>query len=419
MKLLLVHQNYPGQFLHLQDALLARGDELAALGKGPLKGCSQPQIQRLEWSLQRGNSSDGLPLIRDLESKFIRAEAAGIAAECAARQGYKPDIIIAHPGWGETLFLADIWPDVPQLHYLEFDYSLGLDMHFDPEFPVSSTWQERARQRVKSSNMTLGLQSMTWGMTPTRFQWSSLPRSHQANVSIIHDGINVQTLHPDDSAELDLGHGVRLGSVLKGAAPVLTFVNRTFEPYRGVHRLLRALPALQQRHPNLQTLLIGRNTPSVSYGSKRSDGRGWLTVMREELGASLDWSRIHTPGHLNYSQYIKSMQLSAAHVYFTYPFVLSWSLLESMACGAPVIGSATPPVEEVIEHGVNGVLVDFFNQDALIESVSQCLHFPHEAREMGLRARQTVMEHYDLDSCRQRQIQLIDAVANGLIGARL
>lgn len=419
MKLLVVHQNYPGQFIHLQKALLARGDEITAMGQAPLKGCTDSRIRKLEWHPKSGNSSDGPRLIRDLESKFIRAEAAAYAAVKAEKDGYKPDLIIGHPGWGETIFLADIWPDVPQLHYLEFDYSKGLDVQFDPEYSPEYNWFERARQRVKSTNMQLGLQSMSWGITPTRFQWSSLPASHRNSVSVIHDGIDMNVLSPSDSAQLRLPSGRILGTLRDGFDPVLTFVNRTFEPYRGVHRLMRALPALQRLHPRLQTLLIGLDTPKVSYGSKRVDSRGWLAALKEELGESLDWSRIHTPGPLPYKDFVCAMQLSAAHVYFTYPFVLSWSLLEAMACAAPVIGSRTAPVEEVIQHRSNGLLVDFFDQDALVEAVSKCLNDPSFARRLGLNARSTVKSKYELNYCLNKQLSLIDAVAEGIIDARI
>ena len=414
MRILLVHQSYPGQFQHLEKVLVARGDSLTAIGRETTPA-GDPAVRRCGYRYTRGNTPGLPPLLLELETKVLRAGWAAELAEGLRADGYQPDLILAHPGWGEALFLGDVWPEVPQLHYLEFDYQAGVDMHFDPEFPIPGTWQERARARMKAANTQLNLAAMTWGLTPTRFQWSTLPAGQRGRVSVIHDGIDLERLGPDPVASLQLPDGTSLGG--PDADPVLTMVNRTFEPYRGIHRLMRALPELQRRHPRLQVLLIGRDSPQVSYGPNRDDGRGWLAALREELGDQLDWSRIHAPGKLAYHQFVQAMQLSAAHVYFTYPFVLSWSLLEAMACGALVIGSATAPVQEVIEHGRNGLLVDFFDQEALVEAVSHTISQPGRYKTLRQAARRTVEERYELKTCLRRQLALIDAVASGVIGA--
>ena len=414
MQILLVHQSYPGQFLHLERALLARGDQLTVICRENAPD-GRAGVRFARYRYTRGNTPGLPPLLQELETKVLRATWAAEQAEALQAKGYRPDLILAHPGWGEALFLRDVWPDVPQLHYLEFDYQAGVDMNFDPEFLSQPTWQERARQRMKSANTQLNLAAMTWGLTPTHFQCSTLPAGHRQRIAVIHDGVNLERLGPDPAARLHLPDGTVLGG--PGAAPVLTMVNRTFEPYRGIHRLMRALPELQRRHPQLQVLLIGRDTPEVSYGAKRRDGRGWLAALREELEGQLDWSRIHAPGKLEYAQFVQAMQLSAAHVYFTYPFVLSWSLLEAMACGALVIGSATAPVQEVIRHGHNGLLVDFFDQEALVTAVSQALEHPERCVPLRQAARRTVADTYELGACLQRQLALIDAVASGVIGA--
>lgn len=420
MEILLVHQSYPAQFVHLETALAARGDRLTAIRrKKPVKpnkpkavSSSRAAVARIyDYQICRGNTPGLPPLVLELETKILRATWVAELAEGLRREHYQPDLIISHPGWGESLFLADVWPDVPQLHYLEFDYNSGVDMNFDPEFPAPASWKSGAHQRIKTTNTLLNLQQMTWGYTPTRFQWGTLPSGYRRRVSVIHDGIDTQQLRPDRGATLSLPDG----TLIKAGAPLLTFVNRTFEPYRGVHRLLRALPELQARCPELHVLMIGRDSPNVSYGKRRTDGRGWLEVLREELDGQLDWSRIHTPGHLPYSQFIRAMQVSMVHVYFTYPFVLSWSLLEAMACGALVIGSATAPVQEVIEDGVNGLLVGFHDQQSLIDRISSVLAAPESFRPIREKARRTVIERYNLEDCIRRQLRLIDAVASGCL----
>jgi len=265
---------------------------------------------------------------------------------------------------------------------------------------------------MKTVASCLSFQSMSWGYTPTRFQWQTLPAAFRERVSVIHDGIDCQKLCPDPAATLKLPDG----TLLRKGDHVLTFVNRTFEPYRGIHKLMRALPELQRRWPQLQVLLIGLDSPHVSYGKAREDGRGWLSVLSSELEAQLDWRRIHAPGALTHSAFIRAMQISAVHVYLTYPFVLSWSLLEAMACGALVVGSATAPVEEVIRHGENGWLVDFHDQEALISTVSNVLADLKGHEALRAKARQTIKQDFKLEACLSKQIRLLDAVASGVLG---
>ena len=194
---------------------------------------------------------------------------------------------------------------------------------------------------------------------------------------------------------------------------MITFVNRTFEPYRGVHVFLEALAQLQARHPTAQAVLVGADTPKVSYGARRSDGRGWLTVLREQLGDRLDWSRIHQLGQVPHAVLRDVYQVSAAHVYLSYPFVLSWSLLEAMSCGALVVGSATAPVEELIQHGQTGLLVPFGDAEALARTLLGAMQRPAALVPVRQRGRQHIQAHYQLRTCLQRQLQLVDAVARG------
>lgn len=411
MDILLVHQSYPGQFVHLAEALASRGDRLTAICRSPGRktvGARGGNHARLvSYTPDRGNTKGMPPQLRETETKVLRGLWVAQEAKKLREEGYYPDLILAYTGWGEALFLKDVWPECPQLHYLEFDYSQKTDCGFDPEFSESTTVEEAIRQRMKTINSLLNFQCMDWGYTPTHFQWQTLPEAYRSRVSVIHDGIDTELLRPSSTAALTLADG----TTLRSGDPVLTFVNRTFEPYRGIHRLMRALPELQQRLPDLQVLLIGLDSARVSYGKSRSDGRGWLSVLREELEGHLDWSRIHTPGALSYQAFIQAMQISAVHVYFTYPFVLSWSLLEAMACGAMVIGSATDPVKEVVQDGKNGLLVGFHDQDGLIQAVSDIIQNPDQYKALRREARRTIKKNYQKELCISRQLALIDAIA--------
>ena len=414
MKLLLLHQGFPGQFQHLIKVLQGRGDQLSAISLPRPKTQLLKGINYHYYKVSRGNGSDTHPLALETESKVLRGEAVAAVADQLRLKGYQPDLILGHPGWGETLFLGDIWPSVPQIHYVEFAYrAKGTDTDFPDRHALEQTWQEKARGRMKNANVLLNLQAMAWGLTPTAFQHSTLPAWAQAKTSVIHDGINTSWACPDPTANLLLPDGRRLSA----ADEVISFVNRTFEPYRGIHVFLEALPAVLRARPEAQVLLVGRDSHKVSYGTHRTDGRGWLTALREELGDSIDWSRVHPLGKVPHDTLRQIFRITRAHVYLSYPFVLSWSLLEAMSCGALVIGSATAPVQEVIEHGRNGLLVPFADAEQLAQQLIAALIQPEQFKPLRQAARTTVVDRYELQSCIRRQLALIDAVASGAIAA--
>ena len=132
---------------------------------------------------------------------------------------------------------------------------------------------------------------------------------------------------------------------------------------------MRALEKLQQQHRGVHAVIVGGD--DVSYGKRPKDAKNWREKMLREV--KLDPTRTHFLGRLPRPQYIEVLQVSAAHVYLTYPFVLSWSLLEAMACGANIVASNTAPVREVIKHGENGLLGGFFETDQLVRSMGESL----------------------------------------------
>ena len=409
MQILLIHQGFPGQFKHLVPALQAQGHRLTVISKTRPAASIPAGINYISYTLQRGNTEGIHPLALELETKVIRAEAVAVQALTLQKHGFWPDLILGHPGWGEMLFLSDIWPDVPQIHYVEFFHGVpGTDNDFDgglQESPLDA-W-DRAKARMKNAHHLSSLNQMTAGITPTQFQHSVLPGWAQKRTHIIHDGIDTVWLSPNPKAELQ----IPAGPLLRSGDPVVTFINRTFEPYRGVHIFLEALAHLQDRHPNVQAILVGKDSAKVSYGRHRNDGIGWLTTLRHEHGSRLDWSRIHHLGMIPHTTLRTVYQISAAHVYLSYPFVLSWSLLEAMSCGCLVIGSATAPVQEVIQHRKNGLLVPFNDSSVLAEMLLKALMSESELTPLRIQARRHIKANYDLRNCLSKQLALIKSAS--------
>ncbi|WP_295636743.1 glycosyltransferase family 4 protein [uncultured Methylibium sp.] len=367
MRLLVVHQNFPGQFGHLVSAWSQRpGWDVRALGRDTAPGLAG--FERLvRYRLLRGPGPQQHHYLRQMETATLHGQATARAMLEMRRSGFVPDVILAHPGWGETLYAKDVFPDARLVHFCEWYYQAdGADLGFDPEFPLS--FDDRARIRTWNALHTLNLTNCDAAVTPTRWQWSRHPEVFRPKIAVQHEGIATHALGPDPQAPLTTPSGV----TLRVGDPVVTYVARNLEPYRGFHIFMRALEQLQKINPRCHALIVGGN--DVSYGRRPRDAANWRERMLREV--KLDAARTHFLGRVPYAQYLKVLQISAAHVYLTYPFVLSWSLLEAMACGAPIVASDTAPVREVVTDGHSASLVGFFNSDALSRRISQMLTDP-------------------------------------------
>ena len=402
MKILFIHQNFPGQFPYLSDALIRRGDEVSALCINPR---AAPQnIKVFRYKPTKSNTPKIDPLLLDTESKIIRGEAAYIAMQQMKAKGYEPDLIYAHPGWGESLFARDVWPLVPQIGYFEFYYRAnGADSRFDPEFPQKSI--DDLRLKTKNLVNLANLEECDAGISPTQWQKSLHPSIYQNKIRVIHDGINTEIALPNNKAQY-VKPGT--GTSFQAGDEIITFVSRNLEPYRGYHSFIRSLPKILKERPKAQVLIVGAD--GVSYGTKPASG-SWKEKYFNEIKESVDTSRIHFLGEVSYPEFIKLLQVSAVHIYLTYPFVLSWSMLEAMSAGCLIIGSSTPPVMEVIDHEANGLLVNFFNPDEIANTAIEVLEHPEKYVSIRKEARKTIIEKYDLKNvCLPNQLNYIDQV---------
>jgi glycosyltransferase involved in cell wall biosynthesis len=398
MNLLFVHQNFPGQFKHLAPALAQAGHRVHAFA---IDGKDVPGVQVLRYKPARGNSRDTHPYAREFETKVIRGEACAAMAMQLKAKGYAPDVIIANPGWGESLFLTDIWPQARMLGLFEFYYAArGLDYGFDAELHRPD-FASDARLRAKNAHLLLALEAMDGGWSPTHFQRNTLPPAYRERLQVIFDGIDTAHVRPDAAATLSAA-----GRYFRAGEEIITFVNRNLEPMRGYHRFMRALPDILRRRPNAVALIIGGD--GVSYGAPAPAGKTWKQIFLDEVSAQLDMRRVFFLGRLPYADFLRVLQISACHVYLTYPFVLGWSCIEALSAGGLVVGSATPPVQEVITHEKNGLLVDFFDGGALADTVSDCLARPAHYAPLRQDTRATVVSRYDLASiCLPQQMRFI------------
>ncbi|MHA6326250.1 glycosyltransferase [Roseivivax sp. CAU 1753] len=410
MKILCIHQNFPGQYKHLAPALAARGHEVVALTPKVKRNQEWQGVQVVPYAI-KGQSTKGIfPLLADLETKLLRATACYRGAYALKRQNFTPDVILAHHGWGESLFLKDVWPEARMGLYCEF-YHLSDPMYaaFDPEFAPKVPADVPIKLRLKNINNRLHEEIMDAGLSPTRFQADTFPERFQDRLSVIHDGIDTDVVRPDPDAALTLDTGV----TLTRDDEVITFINRNLEPFRGYHVFMRALPALLKARPEAQIVLLGGD--EVSYGAKAPGGKSWKQIFMDEVRGGIsdaDWARVHFLGRVPYERYLSLIQVARVHIYLTYPFVLSWSLLETMSAGAAIVASDTAPVREAMVDGKTGVLTDFFDRDALVAKVSKLLDDPEARARLGAAARAHVVDTYDLRTkCLPKHVAWVEALA--------
>ncbi len=416
--ILFIHQNYPAQFKHFAPALAARGHSVTAtLLRKPhaltpaQQGAARAALLQttvvqgvtiVPWLLQ-GKPAQGLyPLLRDFETKVLRGSSLLECLLALRARGYHPDVVVAHPGWGEGLFIKDVWPKTRLVLYGEFFYRQhGGDVGFDPEFARDASVSDAldgARLRLKNVNQWLQILEAEALIAPTRWQASTYPAVVQPRMSVLHEGIDTQLLQAQADTVVRLGAGTGAQRVLRrGSGQVLTFVNRNLEPYRGYHIFMRSLVPLLRREPQLQVLIVGGS--GTSYGAPPPAGQTWQQMFAQEVQSQLSiaqWQRVHFLGTLPYAQYCAVLAVSDVHVYLSYPFVLGWSMLEAMSMGCAIVGSNTAPVLEVLEHDRTGVLVDFFDVAALADAAQALLRDAARRARYGLAARRYVQAQFDL-----------------------
>ena len=332
------------------------------------------------------------------------ASRSRVPASILAKSGFRPDLVVAHPGWGESLFVKEVFPRTPLLHYCEWYYrTRGADTNFDPaaqqDLDANSTTLSR------NAHLLLGLEVCDWGYSPTSWQRQQHPAALRSKISVLFDGIDTDTVAPDPTARFRLPDG---GTLAPGDE-VVTYVARSLEPYRGFPSFMRALPEILRRRPAAQVVVAGGD--DVSYGRPPPGGGTWRQVLSAEL--ALDPGRVHFLGRIPRADYVRLLQVSAVHVYLTVPFVLSWSMLEAMSAGCLVVGSATPPVQEAIEDGTNGWLVDYFSPPAIADRVAEALAEGPRLAPLRQAARWTAISRYALARCLPRQVALLEALAAG------
>lgn len=390
MNVLFVHNNFPAQFRHVAQRLARGRDNLvAAIGAHSAPGL--PHVLMRRYLMEAHDLSQTHVFARRLDLEARRAEKTFYSALSLKEAGFEPDVIVAHSGWGESLPLRAVFPHARLVVYCEFYYgSKGRDVDFDSEFPRMPL-DGVVSLGIKNATQALSLLEADAGLSPTRWQRSTYPVELQDKIAVIHEGIDTKRVRPDPAARLIVPGGI----ALQAGEEILTYVARDLEPIRGYHAFMRALPEILRRRPNARALIVGGD--GLSYGAAPAPGSTWKDIFLDEVRDELDMSRVHFLGRLPYDAYLKVLQISRAHVYLTFPFVLSWSLTEAMSAGCLIVAGDVPTTRELLCEDC-GVLTPFSETAALIEAVTHALADPARHLDRRAQARARIVSEYDLDT---------------------
>ena len=404
MQLLFIHPNMPGQYKHLAKAFGAEGGHrIFFITKH--KTAEIAGVTRVPYAITKAPATDTHRYLATSARAVIQGQHVWRAAHTLkTKENFSPDVIINHPGWGDALFLKDLFPKAKILSFFEFFYrATGADVGFDE--PITD--DDLARVRMKNITNLISLDMADWGISPTVWQWSLHPPEYQQKISVLHDGVDVNMCAPNAAANFTLPNG----KTFKPGDEVVTYIARNFEPYRGFPTFVKAAEILLKTRPNCHIIAVGAD--AVSYGRKAPEGTSYREMLTKDVNLPAD--RIHFVGTVPYDDLIKLFQISAAHLYLTFPFVLSWSMLEAMACGVALVASNTKPVLEVVEHGKNGLLADFNSPVDVAAKLTQLLDDKTGNVTMRAAARATVVNRFALNDLLPLHMQLVRDLAAGHI----
>jgi glycosyltransferase involved in cell wall biosynthesis len=389
MTIVFIHQNFPAQYLHIVRRLAARkGNRVYFITQ--TNNNEIPKVCKLTYKPDLPLVSNCHPYSAAFDAAVRTGSAVADVCRSLRASDVVPDIVVGHSGWGETLFVKEVFPDVPLLSYFEFFYHChGADVGFDPEFAPHADG-DCSRLQIRNAINRLSFAASDWGHTATNWQRSLFPVGMQARITALHEGVDTRRIKPDPSAWLRLARDNR---ILTRNDEVITYISRNLEPYRGFHIFMRALPEILRRRPRAHALILGGD--DLSYGDPPRTGGTYREMLLAEVGDRLDMERVHFLGQVPYPIYLNVLQVSSVHIHLTYPFVLSWSFLEAMSAGCLILGSATAPVLEVLRDRENGLVVDFFSIDRICDSVDRVLDHPDRMQAIREAARAEAISRFD------------------------
>ncbi len=401
MQIVFLHNNFPAQFGFLGQFLAAQGWDVWFGTQR--KNSSMQGLRVFNYESHRSVSKNTHPYAANFENAILHGQAVARSALKLNPTGLDPDIVVAHSGWGPGMFAKDIWPRAKYVGYFEWYYWPDSPdvVHGETD---QRTMDDQLRSRMRNAAILSDLVSCDAGITPTRFQHEQLPKCFHDKVQIIHDGVDTDTYCADRNKKLVIGN-----LDLSDADEIVTYVARGMEPYRGFPQFMKSVEMLLKRRPNTRIVIVGEDR--VAYGKKLADGDSWKRRALNEL--EIDMGRVHFTGLLPRNQYLDVLQASSVHTYLTIPFVLSWSMMESMSAECAIVGSDNAPVRELIDDDVHGALVDMSDPAAVTDKICMLLDDKEKRYALGAAARQRIVDDYSAKQLMTKRKEMFEQLCAG------
>lgn len=402
MKILFVHKSFPAQFKFLVSALALNPNNVVIFitedAETEIRG-----VNKLVYDASKPISENYNPYSLNFDLAINQGIHVAAKAMALKERGIIPDVIIGFSGWGCSMFIKDVFPDVPFVCYCEWYLNpQGGVFDFDGE---KLSIDARAKLRCDNAHVLTTLSLCDAGISPTNWQKQQFPKEYQNKIEVIPDGVDIDLFSPDENVKFKI-NGADLELTKKDE--VITYAARGLEPCRGYPEFMKAVAILQKKRPNAHFVIAGQNEYFYSY--KKSDEEKSKEVLETMFDINMD--KVYFVGKLPYKEYAKLLQVSTVHVYLTYPFVLSWSFLDAMSTGCCIVASKTAPVQEVMQDNYNGLLVDFFDVNKLVDKIEYAIDNQNKMSEIRENARKTILEKYDLVDTIAKQMKFIDEVVN-------
>ncbi|MCS7033857.1 MAG: glycosyltransferase [Phycisphaerae bacterium] len=422
MHVLYVHQNFPAQFGHIAHHLVKKlGWKCTYVSETP--GGNVGGIDKIQYKVQGGATRQNHFCSRTFENTVWHCDAVYQALK--KRPDIRPDLIVGHSGFGSTLFLRELYPEVPVINFFEY-YYVPHDPESDMDFRRDLGWQvpevKYLRSYCRNAMILLDLQNCQLGYTPTRFQFSKFPANYHSKLRVIFDGVDRAIYHGHEEAlrppVAQRGDRVVCGVQVPSDYRIISYCSRGFESMRGFDIFLRAAKFITQRYKKVKVIVVG--TDRIAYGGDEQYLNGYKsfrdwTIAREQ---PIDLSNIVFVGRQDPRELARLLAMTDLHIYLTVPFVLSWSLMDALSCGATVLASNTAPVREMIRDGENGLLADFFSPEEFAEKAVRVLENPDEFRPLGRAAEQMICEKYSLEAVLPQMLAMYEEARRMDTGVR-
>lgn len=416
MHVLYVHQNFPAQFGHIAHHLVQKlGWRCSYVSETPAGKVGG--IEKIQYKLQGGATKQNHFCSRTFENTVWHCD--GVYHALKKRPDFRPDLIVGHSGFGSTLFLRELYPEVPVINFFEYYYvphDVESDMDFRRDLGWATPEAKYLRSYCRNAMILLDLQNCQVGYTPTRFQFGKFPKNYHDKLRVIFDGVD-RTVYHGFGEELrppvsQRGDRKVCGVDVPADYRIISYCSRGFESMRGFDVFFRAAKFITQRYPKVKIIIVG--TDRIAYGGDESYLNGYKTFKDWVLAreAPVDMTNIHFVGRQEPTELARLMATSDLHIYLTVPFVLSWSMMDAMSCGAVVLGSNTGPVREMIRDGENGLLADFFSPEEFADQAVRVLENPDEYRPLGRAAERMITEQYSLEAVLPQMLSLYEEARN-------